>query len=85
MLGDQAFARLQSPTTVHGQRAAGLRFGDPRVLARLAALLVFRLLPRGFTNRDLRQHLAPFWAPRRRPSTACLGLAGSEWCVSQII
>jgi len=29
-LGEQAFARLQGPTTVHGQRAAGLRFGDPR-------------------------------------------------------
>ena len=30
-----------------------------RVRALLAALCVFRLLPNGFTNRDLRIHLAP--------------------------
>jgi DNA-binding PadR family transcriptional regulator len=29
------------------------------VQALLAALLVFRLLPRGFSNRDLREHWAP--------------------------
>ena len=32
---------------------------SPRVQALLAALCVFRLLPNGFTNRDLRTHLAP--------------------------
>ena len=36
-----------------------LRFTDPRAQALLSALCVFRLLPRGFTNRDLRTHLAP--------------------------
>jgi hypothetical protein len=30
-----------------------------RVQALLAALCVFRLLPNGFANRDLRTHLAP--------------------------
>jgi hypothetical protein len=30
-----------------------------RVQALLAALCAFRLLPAGFTNRDLRTHLAP--------------------------
>ena len=69
MLGDQAFARLQNPTTVQGQRAAGLPFGDPRVLAVLAALLVFRLLPRGFTNRDLREHLHGLRADGAAPCT----------------
>jgi hypothetical protein len=32
---------------------------NPRVQALLAALCAFRLLPNGFTNRDLRTHLAP--------------------------
>ncbi|MGH6691556.1 MAG: hypothetical protein ACREF4_12865, partial [Gammaproteobacteria bacterium] len=36
-----------------------LRFLDPRVLALFAALVLFRLLPQGFTARDLRQHVAP--------------------------
>ena len=37
-----------------GQRTAGLRFAEARAQALLSALLVFRLLPHGFTNRDLR-------------------------------
>ena len=52
------------PPTVHepittnaGQRTAGLRLGDRRVHALLQALLVFRLLPAGFRNRDLHQLL----------------------------
>jgi hypothetical protein len=32
---------------------------SPRVQALLSALCAFRLLPHGFTNRDLRTHLAP--------------------------
>jgi hypothetical protein len=58
-IGEDAFQRVQQPQTVNGQRASGLRFGDPRVQALLAALLVFRLLPHGFTSRELRDHLAP--------------------------
>jgi hypothetical protein len=38
---------------------AGLRLTDQRALALLAVLSVFRLLPHGFTNADLRRHLAP--------------------------
>jgi hypothetical protein len=37
-----------------GTRIPGLRLGQARSHALLAALLIFRLLPRGFTNRDLR-------------------------------
>jgi hypothetical protein len=59
-LGEDAFAGVQQPALVEGQRASGLRFGDPRVLALLACLLLFRLLPRGFSNRDLREHMASF-------------------------
>jgi hypothetical protein len=36
-----------------------LRFADVAVQALLGALLVFRLLPRGFSARDLRDHWAP--------------------------
>jgi hypothetical protein len=38
---------------------AGLRLTDPRAVSLLAVLCVFRLLPNGFTNADLRRHLAP--------------------------
>lgn len=41
-----------------GQRIAGIRLGDRRAHALLQALLVFRLLPNGFLNRDLRDLLA---------------------------
>jgi hypothetical protein len=51
--------RIHRPIVVDGQRAAALRFLDPRVLALFYALVVFRLLPAGFTARDLRQHVAP--------------------------
>jgi hypothetical protein len=45
--------------TTTGQRVAGMRFTDPRVHALLSVLCLFRLLPRGFTNADLRKHLEP--------------------------
>jgi len=45
--------------TTTGQRVAGMRFTDPRVHALLSVLCLFRLLPRGFTNADLREHLEP--------------------------
>jgi hypothetical protein len=58
--GADALAALTGPaTTATGQRVPGLRFTDPRAHALLSALCVFRLLPRGFTHRDLRHHLAP--------------------------
>lgn len=58
-IGEQAFTQVCAPVTVDGQRGPALRFGDPRVQAPLSALVIFRLLPRGFSNRDLRAHLAP--------------------------
>lgn len=59
-LGDDALTALTTPAVVGTQRAAALRFDDPRAHALLSALLIFRLLPRGsFTSRDLRSHLAP--------------------------
>jgi hypothetical protein len=61
-LGEDAFRKIHRPIQRHGQRGSALRFGDPRVLALLSALVLFRLLPRGFSNRDLRQHVAPLLA-----------------------
>jgi len=58
--GARAFTALTAPLiTPAGTRIPGLRFGDPRAHALLQALLVHRLLPRGFTNRELRTLIAP--------------------------
>jgi hypothetical protein len=59
LIGEDAFRRLNDPAVVDGQRASALRFAEPLVQALLSALLVFRLLPRGFSNRELREHWAP--------------------------
>jgi hypothetical protein len=58
-IGEAALQRLQRPQRIAQQRVAALRFADPRVQALLTALVVFRLLPEGFANKDLRLHLAP--------------------------
>ena len=56
---EQAFTAVHHPLiTDTGQRIAGLRLGDRRAHALLQALLVFRLLPNGFRNPDLRGLLA---------------------------
>ena len=70
-VGAASFDALQSPRVAGHQRAAALRFGDARVQALLSALLVFRLLPRGFDNRQLREHLAPLLG--RTPETFSQG------------
>jgi hypothetical protein len=55
----EAFTALHDPIiTDTGHRIAGLRLGDRRAHALLQALLMFRLLPNGFVNRDLRRLLA---------------------------
>jgi hypothetical protein len=58
-VGEDVFRQVTQPCEVAGQRTSALRYGDAQVLALLSALLVFRLLPRGFCNRELREHLAP--------------------------
>lgn len=58
--GATALNTITAPViTDTGHRVAGMRFTDPRVQALLSILCIFRLLPRGFTSRDLRHHLAP--------------------------
>src|SRR5262249_5847603 len=58
-VGEDLFRQVTQPREGAGQRASALRYGDSCVLALLGALLVFRLLPRGFCNRELKEHLAP--------------------------
>jgi hypothetical protein len=57
-VGEDAFRQVAQPAVVDGQRVAALRFSDPRVQALLNVLLLFLFLPRGFSNGDLRGHLA---------------------------
>jgi hypothetical protein len=58
--GAAALAALAQPVvSPAGTRTAGMLITSPRVQALLAVLCAFRLLPNGFTNRDLRNHLAP--------------------------
>jgi hypothetical protein len=58
--GATTLAALTQPViSPAGTRTAGMAFTSPRVHALLATLCCFRLLPNGFTNRDLRTCLAP--------------------------
>jgi hypothetical protein len=59
ILGEDVFQTMTTPQTVAGQRVSALRFGDPMVLALFGSLLLFRNVPRGFSNAQLRHILAP--------------------------
>lgn len=49
---------LIRPTVADGRRVAALRLGDQRVMALLAAVVMFSHLPAGFSNAHLRRHVA---------------------------
>ncbi len=72
-LGEVALQKITEPVVVDDQRAPGLRYGQPRVQALMAAILGFALQVRGFTNRELRQRL-----------TALLGLAADRISVGRM-
>lgn len=57
----RTFESIVLPSEKDGQHAPGLRFGDPRVMAALAALCHFLPAPDGFTNKMLRERIAPFY------------------------
>ena len=59
-LAEEAFQQINRPRQVAIQRASALRFADPKVQSLCNAFLLFPLLPTGFSNRDLGEHLAPF-------------------------
>ena len=58
-IGEAAFQDMQKPVTVGEQRAAALRFADPRVQGLLQVLLLFLLVQGTFRNKNLREHIAP--------------------------
>jgi hypothetical protein len=69
--GARALTNLTAPIiTDAGTRIPGLRFADTRVHALLQALLVHRLLPHGFTNRELRTLIAPLLGTTTQHITA---------------
>src|SRR5712692_10361718 len=56
LLSADSFARVSQPTTTDtGQRAPGLRFGQPRVMALFAALSRFAPSMNGFRHAELRE------------------------------
>ena len=57
-IGEDAFDQVVRPIEVGGQRATALRFGDARTQALLNALVLFSVQTQGFTNAQLRIHLA---------------------------
>ena len=57
-IGEDAFDKVVRPIEIEGQRAAALRFSDPRVQALFAVLVMFSLQLRGFTNQEIRPLLA---------------------------
>jgi hypothetical protein len=58
-IGEAVFQHLQRPVIVDDQRAAALRFADPRVQALLHVLLLFLLVQGTVSHKDFREHLAP--------------------------
>jgi hypothetical protein len=72
--GAEALASTCDPVIHHdGTRVAGLRLTDPRAQALLHILLIFRLHPGGFLNKDLRALLAEYLG--RAPGTITAGQA----------
>ncbi len=73
-IGERAFRAVQRPRLVDGQKAAALRFGDERVHALFHALVLFRLLPHGFSNSNLRQHVEPLRGQAMTPGATTYDL-----------
>jgi hypothetical protein len=71
--GDSIQRVVQPAVTEDGQKAPGLRFGQPRVMALLLALTMFHHLVDGFRNHDLRQQVADL-----------LGVSVSEYRTGQM-
>ena len=58
ILAEGTFQQLNRPRMVDDQPVSALRFADPMVQAIWNALLLFDLLPAGFSNHELRNNLA---------------------------
>ncbi len=51
------------PSVHDGQRAPGLRFGDPRTMALLGSIAAFAHVIGGLTNKSLRAQMSAHWRP----------------------
>jgi hypothetical protein len=58
ILAEETFQKLNHPVHIEQQHASALRFADPKVQALWHTLLLFRLLPKGFSNARLRHDFA---------------------------
>jgi hypothetical protein len=57
-VGHEVLQKAQEPKVDGNQRTSGLRLGESKTHVLLQALLIFQLQIHGFSNRDLREHLA---------------------------
>lgn len=62
------------PSVHDGQRAPGLRFGDPRTMALLAAISSFAHVIGGLTNKGLRAQMTALWQSDYSPAQATYDL-----------
>jgi hypothetical protein len=63
-LSADSIERVVQPTVnKDGQKAPGLRFGDPRVMALMLSLALFTHLINGFRNQDIRRSVAQLTQP----------------------
>jgi hypothetical protein len=62
------------PSVCDGQRAPGLRFGDPRTMALLASIASFAHVIGGLTNKALRNQMAILYQPDYNPAQATYDL-----------
>jgi hypothetical protein len=62
------------PSVVDGQRAPGLRFGDPRATALLGSIAAFSHVIGGLTNKSLRIQMAVHWQPHYSSTQATYDL-----------
>ena len=70
------FTGVTRPSQIDGQHAPALPFGDPRVMAVMAAIVGFTHLLAGFDNPPWSGPSAPCWAaptPAAKPPTTCGG------------
>ncbi|MBV9659877.1 MAG: hypothetical protein JO337_01830 [Acidimicrobiales bacterium] len=62
------------PSLHDGQRAPGLRCGEPRTMALLASIASFAHVIGGLTNKGLRTQMAVLWKPDYTPAQATYDL-----------
>jgi hypothetical protein len=72
-IGQRLFGRIILPTQHDNQRAPGVRFGQPRVMALMGALSGFVFAPDGITSRMLRPRMG-----------ALMDLTASEYTAAKI-